>query len=132
MATTITKYFTDELAGWKKTIAFYRQEMQGLTVKLSEVIQRNSIPGIAAKVEKQQDKLNAVIKKFARLQTQFRQQEKALKTDSTFIDDSLVEAETENGQKGLREVMLQAEREYIDAKYGCHNFLSEVFRKRID
>jgi len=130
MAATIAEYFTDELARWKKAVAFYVREMHLLTVRLGEVIQRNSIPGIAAKVEKQQDKLNAVFKKFTRLQTKFRRQAASLKTDSTLIDDSLVKAETENQQKELREAMTFAEKEWIDAKNDCHNFLSEIFKKR--
>jgi len=129
MATTIAEYFTDELSEWKRMIASYTQEMHGLTVKLAEVIQRNSIPGIAAKVENQQAKLNMVLKKIFRLQIQFQRQEEALKTDSTFIDDSLIKTETEKQQKDLRQRTQQVEREYSDIKNDCHNFLSEIFKK---
>ena len=41
--------------------------------KLAEVIQRNTIPAIAAKVEKEQNKLNAVSGKFQQLHPSFLQ-----------------------------------------------------------
>lgn len=129
MATTIAIYYTDELTEWNRLIAFYNHETDEFGAKLGEVIQRNSIPHIAAKVEEQQDKLNVISKKFNRLRAQIRKQEAALKTDRTFIDDTLINTETEKRQNELRRNMQLTEKEYIDTKYECYNFLSGTLKR---
>lgn len=130
MATTIAEYYLDELVDWKRLIAFYNHEMDEFEKKLAEVIQRNTIPGIAAKVEKEQNKLNAISGKFHQLHLQIQQQIASLKTDSTLIDDALMKAGIEKQQNELRRSMQQSEKEYIDAKYACSNFLYETLKKK--
>lgn len=132
MATTIAEYYLDELVDWNRTIAFYNHEMNEFEKKLAEVIQRNSIPGIAARVENEQHKLNAVSGKFFRLQAYMNQQRSSLKTDSTLVDDALIKKEIEKQQQELRQGMQQIEKEYIDAKYACQHFLSETLKKKKD
>ena len=132
MATTIAEHYTGELVDWGRLIAFYDQEATEFETKLAEVIQRNSIPNIAAKVEEQQDKLNVMMKKFNRIRIQIRKQGAALKTDSAFIDDKLIHAETEKKQNELRWDMQQTEKEYIDTRYACSEFLSERLKKKND
>jgi hypothetical protein len=132
MATTIAEYYTDELVDWNRLIAFYDHEMHEFELKLAEVIERNTIPQIAAKVEVQQQKLDAVAGKFEILRVDIQQQQASLKTDSTLIDDSLIRAGIEKKQNELRRSMQQIEKEYIDAKYDCYNFLSDTLRKRKD
>jgi hypothetical protein len=105
MATTIAEYYTDELAEWNRVIGFYNQETDEFEHKLAEVIHRNTIPHIAAKVDHEQDKLNRISRKFYRLLGQIQQQEAALKTNSAFIDDELLKAETEKQQNELRRNM---------------------------
>lgn len=122
----------DELVDWNRLIAFYNNEMDEFESKLAEVIQRNTIPNIAAKVENEQKKLNAVSGKFYKLQAQIKQQESSLKTDSTLIEDAQIKAEMEQHQSELRRSMQQIEKEYIDVKYACYNFLSETLRKKKD
>jgi hypothetical protein len=132
MAATIAEHYTGELVDWSRLIAFYDQEATEFETKLAEVIQRNSIPNIAAKVEEQQDKLNVMMKKFNRIRIQIRKQGAALKTDSAFIDDKLIHAETEKKQNELRWDMQQTEKEYIDTRYACSEFLSERLKKKND
>jgi len=88
------------------------------------VIRRNSITGIAEKVEAQQSLINRVSDKFHKLQTAIQQQQEVLKTDHTLIDNSFISTDTENLQNELRRKMQELEKEYIDTKYSCYNFLS--------
>lgn len=132
MATIKAQYYTEELSEWKRLISFFYQEIDEFGTKLAEVIQRNTIPDISTKVEEHQGKLNAVLKKFKRLQMQIRKQETALKADDSYIDDTLIITETEKHQSELRRNMQQVEKEYIDTKYACYNFLSETLKKRDD
>jgi peptidoglycan hydrolase CwlO-like protein len=124
MPTTIAEYYTDELINWNDTIIFYNEEMNYLTQQFAEVIQRNSIEGIAKKVEAHQDQLNGLSDKFYKLQIQIDEQKNALKTDSTYIDNGLIDEQIERRQLELRNKMRAAEKEYIDVKFTCDNFLS--------
>lgn len=130
MPTTLAAYFIEELTDWQRTIAFYTEEMEGLTLKLQEVISRNSIPHIAEKVEEHQSVLNGVAEHFYHLQTQFNQQKAALKSDGALVDDAQIKGETSATQNDLRQHMLQAEKEYIEARTGCWSFLSGLFKNR--
>lgn len=132
MATTIAEYYTDELIDWNNTIAFRNKEIHDFSQKLEEVIRRDSIVDIAKKVETHQTLLNQSADKFYEIQKAIQQQEAALKTNSTFLDDTLISSETEKQQTGLRVMMQAAEKEYIDAKFDCHNFLSGTLKKKKD
>ncbi len=128
MPNTIAEYYTDELSDWNDAIIFYNDEMNDLTKKFAEVIQRNSIEGIAKQVEEHQGQLNGLSDKFYKLQIQIDQQQKALKTDSTFIDNDLINEQIEHRQLVLRNKMRAAEKKYIDVKFTCYNFLSGTLR----
>jgi uncharacterized protein (DUF342 family) len=128
MPNTVAEYYTDELLGWQDSIDFYNDEMSDLEEKLSDVISRNSIVGIAEKVENQQRKLNTVSEAFYRLREKLEQQEARLKTDHTFIDNTLIDTSIEKQQMELRQSMHQAEKDYIDTKYACYQFLSGTLK----
>ena len=85
--------------------------------------------GIAEKVESQQELLNLASDKFYRLQIDIQQQQEFLKTDSTFIDDSFISEETEKKQTELRKQMQLMEKECIDVKFNCYDFLSGTLKK---
>lgn len=123
------EYYSDELVDWTNSIDYNYSEMHVLTEKLAEVIRRNSITGIAEKVELQQDKINRLQDKFRKLQFEIEQQETALKTDDTLIEDAKINAETEKRQSALRSHMQATEKEYIDVKFDCYNFLSGTLKK---
>jgi hypothetical protein len=129
MATTKAGYFIDEIIDWRRTIAFHTDEISNLTARLAELIQRNSIPNLAAKVEKQQDKLNDLSKKFSGLLLLLRRQEDMLKTDSKLLDDSQIKTETETYQKDIRRMLHDTEKESIDVKNNCRSFLAGFYNK---
>jgi len=129
MASTIATYYSDELIDWNESILFYNKETDDLSQKLGDVLRRNSIVGIAEKVESQQELLNLASDKFYRLQIDIQQQQEFLKTDSTFIDDSFISEETEKKQTELRKQMQTMEKEYIDVKFNCYDFLSGTLKK---
>lgn len=128
MATTLAQHYTDELSDWDESITFYNEEMGALNQKLVEVIRRNCIIGIAEQVEAHQIQLNALSDKFDKIQDEIQQQEAELKTDDTLIEDSLINFETEKLQTELRAEMQAAEKEYIDVKFDCYNFLTKTLK----
>jgi len=130
MSTNIAAYYLEELVDWRRKILGYSREMEEFVKRLEEVIRRNSIIGIAGLVEDQQALLNRVAAKFHSLQSVIRKQEAGIKTDSTLKEDSSIDTETERTQAGLRAKMQKAEKEYIDIKFGCYQFLSGTLKKK--
>lgn len=130
MANNIAAYYMDELMDWNHLITFFGQEMNEMTSKLSEVIQLNTIPDIADKVELEQAKINAVFEKFIRLQKQIAEQVKAFRTDGTLKSNEAIGNDTERWQHNFRNRMQEMEKEYVDIKYNCYNFLSDVLNKQ--
>jgi uncharacterized protein (DUF342 family) len=130
MPVTIATYYSDELADWSHSISFCNEEITELTERLAEVIRRNSITDIAKKVELQQAALDKVTNLFYKLQMQIQEQETALKTDSTLLDNTLINDETGKVQDVLRLNMQAAEKEYIDVKFSCYHFLSGTLKKK--
>lgn len=129
MSTTIAKYYTDELDNWNDSIVYNNSEMDEIEQKLIEVIRRNSIVGIAAKVEALQALLDRISDKFDKLEAEIKKQEVIFKTNSSFIEDNLISTETEKSQNDLRRKMQAIEKEYIDVKFECYNFLSATLKK---
>lgn len=129
MPNNIAEFYTDELLDWNDSILFYNKEMDDFEKRLGEVVRRNSIVGIANKVEAQQNLLNLISEKFYRTQIEIQQQQASLKTDSTLLDDTQINEATEKKQNDLRRKMQAVEREYIDIKFGCYNFLSGTLKK---
>jgi hypothetical protein len=132
MPNTIAGYYTDELVDWNKTIHYHYQEITELETRLAEVIRRNSIVGIAEKVELQQTRLNHISQVFYNLESDMELQEAALRTDSTLIDNEKVDDEIERRQIALRKKIQAAEKEFIDMKFDCYNFLSGTLKKKKD
>jgi predicted RND superfamily exporter protein len=130
MATNIAAYYLEELVDWRSNILRYSREMEEFEKRLEEVIRRNSIAGIAEMVEAQQSLLNKVAVKFHSLQAVIRKQESGIKTDSILKDDSSIDTAVEQTQAVLRAKMQKAEKEYIDVKFGCYQFLSGTLKKK--
>jgi hypothetical protein len=125
----IAEYYIEELSEWYRVIGFYNSEMNEIESRLTEVIQRNTIPNIAARTEAELNKLNVISGKFNQLLLYIQQQEAALKTDSIVIEDSQIKLETEKMQNQVRHQMREAEKEYLDVKYACNNFLLDIIKK---
>jgi hypothetical protein len=129
MPTTIAEYYIAELLDWNNEIIFYNEEMEEIEQKLGEIISRNSIVGIADKVEVQQTSLNEVSDKFYKLQNEIQQQSASLQSDGRLKEDSLITNGYELTQFEIRQKMKMVEREYVDKKIICYNFLSEMLKK---
>lgn len=123
------EYYSDELLDWNDSIDFNNDEMDLLTQRLTEVIRRDSIVDIAAKVEVHQARINGLLHEFQKLQFEIEQQEAALTIDDVLVEDTLINTETEKRQALLRSNMQATEKKYIDVKFGCYHFLSGMLKK---
>ncbi len=129
MSKNKSEYFIEELNSWLSTIKLHNDQKVLLDRNLDEVVRRNSLIDIAAKVEAHQILLNEVAAKLHTLQERINQQQKALKNEKALIEDSQITPEMELLQTELRQQTLTAEKEFIDIKYYCYDFLSDTLKK---
>ena len=129
MPTNIAEYYISELLDWNNAIIFYNEEMEEIEQRLEEVINRNSIVGIADKVEVQQTLINEVSDKFYKLQNEIQEQSGSLQSDGKLKEDALISNDYELQQFEIRQKMNKVEKEYIDKKLNCYNFLSTTLKK---
>jgi hypothetical protein len=124
---TVIDYYKSELDEWKLAIIAHTKEIAGLEKKLAVAISRNYVKGIGTKVETQLSMLNKISGIFQTLQLEIQQQETLLKTeDKQFTADKL--RNSKQSQHVLRINMQAAEKEYIDVKFSCHDFLSGTLK----
>jgi DNA-binding phage protein len=126
MPTRIAEYYSEEILDWSEYIEAFRDESDLINERLSDVIRRNSISNIAQKVEVYQDALDRMADIFETIEDEFNIQEQAIKDGEAFIEDTRVNPEIERRQELLRERMKEAEKEFIDVKFGCYQFLSDL------
>jgi hypothetical protein len=126
MDRSIAEHYSDELDNWVQSLNFYSIEMDFLESKLNEIIRRNSIVGIAEKVNTYQIRLSNLSEKFDSLIEGIELQESELKIDGKLVDDFLINYETEKLQSELRTKMQGLEKKYVDVKQECNNFLTDT------
>jgi hypothetical protein len=129
MSKKISEYFISELFSWEQSIDFYEEEMVVLGVQLDEIIQRNSIVDIAAKVEAHQILLNEVLDKFNKIEVEISIQKKILQPKDELIADVNLDQQIQESQNEIRNKVQSAEKEYIDIKQFCYEFLSQTLNK---
>ncbi|HVZ57109.1 MAG TPA: hypothetical protein VG870_10660, partial [Chitinophagaceae bacterium] len=108
---------------------FYGEELEEIEDRLEEVIRRDSIPHLAARVEEQQSAMDSYTEAFHAIGMRFGAQERELRRDDGFLDDEDIGQDVERKQNDLRREMQKLERRFVDGKHQCQNFLSNLFRK---
>jgi hypothetical protein len=129
MSKKITSFYDDELNIKKVSLLFYLDEINKLEKSLNEIIMRNSIVDIAAKVEVHQLLLSKMTNKFNGCLTEIKQHKLDIRKDDELILDKEVTKEIENQMSLFSMNFKHLEQEYIDIKYYCNNFLEEMLKK---
>ncbi len=129
MAKEKSSYYEVELTTWLSSIKFYSEQKLIIDTKLDEVIKRNSLIDIAAKVEAHQILLNEIFTKFKKIHKEIDIQFNKIKVNENLIEDDSVTIEMEDSQSELRQRISLIEKEYIDIKSYCYDFLSETLKK---
>jgi len=122
-------FYLDELSEWGEHIDYYHQECAEIESKLYELIRRNSIPDIAAMVEARLEALSSISAQFITLEGEIAHLEELFSMNgSSNRFENGVDASTERRQDALRNNMQAAEKNYIDTRYECHQFLSDMLK----
>lgn len=130
MSKKISSFYEDELNSWTDSLKFYLKESHLLETSLEEIITRNTIIDIAAKVEVHQLILNKSVTKLTELQAEIDKIKAELKSDDGLVEDKLISKEIENKMKVLALSFKHTEQEFIDVKYYCNEFLIEVLKRK--
>jgi hypothetical protein len=125
----LSKYLSDELIEWRALVEFYLSEIKLFAPKFSYVVHRNSIIGIAEKVESHHIRLNQVKEKINRILKEINLQESVLNPNNSLITDEQVTREIDKFQTDLRTKIQSVEKEYVDIKFDSYFFLSSVLKK---
>ncbi|WP_395627311.1 hypothetical protein [Daejeonella sp.] len=128
MAKTIAEHYSEELENWDQSLKFYATEMDHIESKLYEILRRNSVVGLAEKVNSYQTLLGNLSEKFDSILESIEEQEAELTSDGQLLEDALINFETEKLQSELRQKMKGVEKKFISVKYDCNNFLTEVLK----
>jgi uncharacterized small protein (DUF1192 family) len=125
MTKTGTTYFRDELSHWFKTLDFYRNEIPQFEERMIELIRSQSSPDQVSQAEIFINEFAELHNKINLLQMEIRR----LKTDPSANGRS-------NGSSGpqvhapqdiLRNNMQVIEKDFVETKYRCHQFLANVY-----
>jgi hypothetical protein len=129
MQQSVSEYYISELADWNRSIDFYDTEITDMEDKLNEIIHQNTIPNLAANIERFLTSMDVQKNIFLAIQHDIQEQETRLFNIDKPEEQAEITSETKEQQKSLRDKMQTAEKNYIDAKYGCYNFLSGLLNK---
>ena len=129
MSKKISEFYIEELSDWIKSIGSYIDEISTLEQRLEDVIARNTVVDIAAKVEVHQMMLDNVSNKINELKQEYLIQKNELFVNDNPVADDKITQEIELKMKLNALKFSQIEKEFIDIKYYCISFLIEVLKK---
>lgn len=129
MAKKIAEYYINELSDWIKSASSYLDEIIVIEQRLEDIVKRNTIVDIAAKVEVHQLMLDKMTGKFNKLKEDLLKQRNELTENDQPLTNEKITEEIELKMKMASLNYTQTEKEYIDIKYFCNSFLIEMLKK---
>ena len=131
MATSIAEYYTNELDDWKDSIHLNLERISESEERLNEILHFNTIPNLAANVERYLNELFLARQNLLDLDNQVTSLEKKLYNKEAPVRDELVTDELKKLQKSLRESVYKAEKEFLELKYVIDAFIAQVVNAQI-
>jgi hypothetical protein len=130
MVTSIAEYYMEELEDWKNIIALHLHEIDELEEWLNIILQYDTVPMFEAKGEHYLNQFHLFKQNWLKLRKTIETLEARLLTDERPIENKLVSDELKAEQKELRNKMRNIEKDYIDTKYDCDDFVAETVTTR--
>lgn len=126
MNTPIASYYVSELDSWKASIERHFEEMNEVDEWLNEVIHYNSVPKLAAKVEHHLNQVMICRQVFDDLNDDISMLEKKMSKDEKSNPAIASDAQLSEQQKLLRTTIYQAEKQLLEVKHACSQFLADT------
>ncbi|HJW17424.1 MAG TPA: hypothetical protein VJ499_09890 [Flavisolibacter sp.] len=126
MISSIASYYIDELDEWKAAIDLRLEEVNELEEWLNQILQNNSVTQLAAKVEHYMNQLLLAAQNLEELREQLEDAEKPLYKGQAPIENELLTEQSKQHQKELRMRLYNLEKEILDIRYHCDEFLGDT------
>jgi hypothetical protein len=126
MISSIAGYYMDELDEWKEAIDLHLEEINELEEWLNQIIRSNTITHLAAKVEHYMNQLLLSGQNLKALRERMEEAERPLFIDQAPINNALLTETSKHHQKELRKTLYSLEKELLDIRYNCDEFLAET------
>ena len=126
MTNLIAVYYINELDDWKKTIDLQLKEIEESKEWLNEILQFNTVLKLAAKVEHYLNTLLLLQQNLLYIKYNIQTLELKLYKEERPVENEMVTEDLKKHQNELRSKMHRTEKEYLDIKYSCDEFLAET------
>jgi hypothetical protein len=126
MISSIAGYYMDELDEWKEVIDLHLEEINELEEWLNQIIHTNTVTHLAAKVEHYMNQLLLSDQNLKALRVQMEEAENLLLKDQAPIDNEFLTEASKDHQKRLRKVLYSLEKELLEIRYNCDEFLTDA------
>lgn len=124
MRNSVSGFFLLELEGWNDSLSFYKQEIERSSDWLKSILQLNTVPGLALKVEhymaeysKVGSEIEQLLEKVGKMSADLNEDE--LPDEAGPVKDAFIA-----GQKDMRARMQVLEKKYLELKYECDEFVA--------
>ena len=131
MKTSVAEYYLDELTGWRDSINFHIEEIDESEERLREVLHFNTIPKLAASTEHFLTLLTLSRQNFFSIKNKITELEAKLEEDGRPIGNELLNDNLKRVQKELRINKHSLEKEYLDVKFSCDEFLADTLNVQL-
>lgn len=126
MTNSVAEYYLNELYDWKSAIELYLEEIEDSEEWLQSILRYDSVPALPAKVEHCLNQLFLSRNKFLKIRSAIQSAERKLYKEQMPVDNNILTKETRQAHKRLRGEMHETEKEYLDVKYDCNEFLENA------
>ena len=130
MPTSIAEYYINELNDWEDAIALHTEEIEQLEEWLKEVLRNNTVVNLAGKVEHYLNNLFLTKQNLGILKTKILKGEEKLYTGEIPIGNEDITEEIKQNQNEFRKNLYSLERQYLDIKFECEDFLATTVTKQ--
>jgi hypothetical protein len=130
MPTSIAEYYINELNDWEDAIALHTEVIEELEEWLKEVLRNNTVVNLAGKVEHYLNNLFLTKQNLGMLKTKILEGEEKLYTGEIPISNEQITEEIKSQQNEFRKNLYSLERQYLDIKFECEDFLAATVTKQ--
>ena len=130
MPTSIAEYYINELNDWEDAISLHIEEIDQLEEWLKEVLRNNTVVNLAGKVEHYLNNLFLTKQNLGILKAKIRDGEDKLYKGEIPIGNEQITEEIKSQQNEFRKNLYGLERQYLDIKFECEDFLATTVTKQ--
>lgn len=126
MTTSIAEYYLDELYDWKSAVDLYLTKVDDSEEWLRSLQDSDSVPELAAKTEHYLNQLFLSKENLSSVRSAIQSSERKLYKEQAPVSNDAVTENLKIQQRKLRQDMHRVEKDYLDVKYECDEFLANA------